>query len=1163
MKSIKLVLLIFIILSLNIDAAISDQDYVNKHIVILYDFSGSVLEQPNEIKRANQYLIHLICTDSLREENRLSEHDLIANRLKAFKISEPLYQPGDVVTFLTFGINSDGIATVTAASTTHSVFIDNFARELIKNLGSYPNSDHTNVNEFINEHCPRSNTKKNNYTFSRYVASLALKVIPEYYPQHTILIMVSDFKSGTDEASLADQLLVRKFFPHYLSAIKRYEENFKTIFEASELLTLSIGTTRAIVIKAVKISPILAPKFTCNFDQKPVLAKKGADEYRLPKTKFKLENMNNFRVDERYVLLYLPKSKSSKLYPTVFTRGSLNEGEITVADLCIPRIDIPRSENTAFLKLKLEGGFNRENAPLSASIESEGVTIPIHHAPTTKWGRIFLIIFGCLAIAGFSTWGLAFRKPKIVPRIAKNFERLNDKEEDIIIEWACRICRIPIALKNNSDVLNLKYPSPVISVDRPNIPEKYLEILNPSLVSEHNDEYKARNFGEEIVFEKLGPKTEKAVYLVLDLRKFPEPQDKTEPMTFRLNYKPDKNGDYVPQLEYKIIIRRSLGPFWLGIDPGTSASCIAGGDQLNNIELVKFYDTFVIPSLVYIRNDYKFPEGSSSITRYSDGIVCGKEAQVVMRANRERTFYSAKKLIGYNVSRNIRLNGNEIPVSGQDIVKVLNDYLIKEAKKFFIIQNKGVLINKAAVAVPNNFTPLKINKMVEAVKSSTGIEKVYHVYEAEAVTLYYLSNYETFNKERSEKMLKGLRENVIVFDFGGGTINVSIIGLTRPQSDSDKVKLEILARVGYAIGGETFDRIIAEIIWNKLGEATQFLPKPFAKPDEIAKFSNEEHSLWWLISLNLKDMAEQCKIKLSDQNRLTKERYREKYNEDIFSKITFLPKKIISFDYLSKQLQDIVSKVLEENSITIELADVLNNSEIKNVLLRLQECVESAATIYFEKNLEPIHTVIFSGRSSFFPTVREIIKEKILDKNKGQRPYYIDSMDENEVKLAVAYGTAYYAAEQQNIILSKLKTLANYGYLVVNPTQQQADTFRNVIPINSLFDEKSDNAIGIDKKQTIKNNNKRIKFYQVNSEKAKAQDIINNEEKEKYSQVAVVDVSSDFIQQLEISINSKDKFEGLVNDGKGDVPITADVEINDILEDTDEKYTWLLDNKGA
>jgi len=1157
MKRVLLLFLIFTILLLNTNAVLADQDYVNKHIVILYDFSGSVLDQRNEINRANQYLTQLICKDSLREESRVSENDFIANRLKAFKISEPLYRTGDVVTFLSFGINSDGIATVTAASTTHSVFIDNFARELIKNLGSYPNSEHANVEDFINQHSPKINTKKYNYTFSRYVSPLALKVIPEYYPQHTILIIVSDFRSGADDASLADQLLVRKFFPHYLAAIKRYEENFKTIFESSELLTLSIGTTRAIVIKAVKISPILAPKLACNFDQKPALAKKGTGEYRLPKTKFRLENMENFRVDERYVLLYLPKSKTSKLYPTVFTRGSLNEGEITVADLSIPRIDIPRSEPMALLKLKLEGGFNRDNAPLSASIESEGITIPIHHAPTTKWGRIFLIIFGCLAIGGFSTWGLAFRKPKIVSRVAKNFERLDDKEEDIIIPWASRICRIPISLKNNSDILNLRYPSPVISVNRPIIPEKYLDILDPSLVSENGDEFKSRNFGEEIVLEKLGPKSEKAVYLALDLTKLHEPKDKTEPITFKVNYKDDLKSDYV-EYEYHIIIRRSLGPFWLGIDPGTSASCIAGGDQLNNIELVKFYDTFVIPSLVCIRNDYKFPEGSFSITRYSEGIACGKEAELVMRANRERTFYSAKKLIGYSVSRNIQVNANEIAVTGQDVVKVLNDYLIKEANKFFKSQNKGVQINKAAVAVPNNFTPLKINKMVEAVKSSTGIEKVYHVYEAEAVTLYYLSNYDTFNENRSEKIPKGARENVTIFDFGGGTINVSIIGLTRPLFDSDKVKLEILARVGYAIGGETFDRIIAEIIWNKLGEAKEYLPNPFASKDEIAKFSEEDNSMWWRLSLNLKNLAEQCKIKLSDQNRLTKEQYRQKYNEEISSKITFLPKQIISFDYLSKQRQDIFSKVLEENQLTLELADVLNNDDINNVLIRLQECVESAATIYFEKNLEPIHTAIFSGRSSFFPTVREIIREKILDKNKGQRPYYIDSMDENEVKIAVAYGTAYYAAEQQNIILSKLKTLANYGYLILNPTQQQADTFKNVIPINSVFDDESDKATGIDKKQEVKHNNKRIRFYQVNSEKAKAQDIINNREKVKYSQIAWVDISSDFIQQLKISINSKDKFKGFVDDGKGSVPITADVEINDILEDTDEKYTWLL-----
>ena len=443
-------------------------------------------------------------------------------------------------------------------------------------------------------------------------------------------------------------------------------------------------------------------------------------------------------------------------------------------------------------------------------------------------------------------------------------------------------------------------------------------------------------------------------------------------------------------------------------------------------------------------------------------------------------------------------------------------------------------------------------------QNSTGIKKVYHVYEAEAVTLYYLSNYITFNEKRTNKILKGSRDNILVFDFGGGSINVSIIGLTRPLNQSDKTRLEILARVGYAIGGETIDRAIAKIIWDKLGEVTEYLPNPFDEPGNVSKYNENEKEEWWLVSLNLKDISEQIKIKLSDKMRLNKDQYKRKYNEEINRKLSLNPRLVISYDNLSSSRQQVLSRVLEDNDIILELEEILNDHEINKVLLCLQDAVKSAINIYFENNYEHIHTVIFSGRSSFFPKVRENIKTEIEIKNKGKKPFYIESMTEDEVKSAVAYGTTYYAAEQENIVLSKSKTLANYGYLILNPEQHKADTFRNIIPINSIFNIKNNKAEGIDKNQSIKHNNRVIRFYQVNSEKEKSQRIINNREKVKYNQITEVELSSDIISHLKLQINSKDKFEGKIDDGKGIIPITANIEIKDILEDTDKGYSWLL-----
>ncbi len=770
-----------------------------------------------------------------------------------------------------------------------------------------------------------------------------------------------------------------------------------------------------------------------------------------------------------------------------------------------------------------------------------------------------LIIIISLITIGLVTWGLALREPKLFLHVAKDYERLEGKDSIIVLDWNRRDLRIPIVIKNVSDILNFNYPSPVIIVDTPMVPDNDRANIDISLNTKDDNEFRKRNFGEEICLGKLAPKAEKAVYLVLDLTNFPEPKDKTKPIKFKFSYKAKLKADYIPQLGYEIIIRRSLGPFWLGIDPGTTASCIAGGDQLNNIELVQFHDSYVTPSLVSIRGDYKLPKGTKKIDRYSEGIACGKEAELLMRANLDRTFYSAKKLIGYNVSRKIKLNDKEYSVSGQDMVKILSDYLINQSREYFAQNRKGIQINKAVVAVPNNFTPLKITKMVEAVKNASGIEKVYHVYEAEAVALYYLSNYDTFNKNRSERIPSGVPENILIFDFGGATINISIIKLIRPGFGEEKVKLDILARVGYAIGGETIDRIIAEIIWNKIGEIREyFKPGPFDPLDELSKLDESKRTQWWMLSLNLKNIAEKIKVKISDRFRLSNDMFQKKYGENISDKIIIDTKQVLSYDFLDIQLQEILDRIIEQKQLILGIEEILNNDDIKKVLIRLQEGIESVLNIYYENTFAPIHSVIFSGRSSFFPTVREKIKEKIEAKNNGHKPYYLDDMSEDEVKFAVAFGATYYAAERENILLSRTKTLANYGYLILNEKQRQADTFKNIIPIGTSFDENTNKAIGIDKNQKVEHNNRLVRFYQVNCDKSKAEHIINNKEKEKYNQIAEVILSSNYIKYLKLAIDLSDNFFGEIDDGMGNVPINANVEINDIKEDTDEKYSWLL-----
>ncbi len=286
---------------------------IEKHIVLLYDFSGSVLNK-NTLNRANQYLTDIVCNRSLNQQDLISDNDFIVNKLRQYKFAEPLYQSGDIVTFCSFGINSDGIASVTASTTTRAAFFENFAKELVKLHDSYPNPSDRGIREFLNRNFPNRTTPRFNYTFSRYALPLSFKVIPDFYPVHTIFVIVSDFRHGAEESNIADQLLIQRFFPTFLNATRQFEEIFATKYKIIDLLTLNVGTINGIVIKVIEIQTALPATISLKSEEKPVLSKKGVDEYKISKTKFKLSNLENFKVNERYILLNFPRSKQIKQY---------------------------------------------------------------------------------------------------------------------------------------------------------------------------------------------------------------------------------------------------------------------------------------------------------------------------------------------------------------------------------------------------------------------------------------------------------------------------------------------------------------------------------------------------------------------------------------------------------------------------------------------------------------------------------------------------------------------------------------------------------------------------------------------------------------------------------------------------------------------------------
>lgn len=176
---------------------------------------------------------------------------------------------------------------------------------------------------------------------------------------------------------------------------------------------------------------------------------------------------------------------------------------------------------------------------------------------------------------------------------------------------------------------------------------------------------------------------------------------------------------------------------------------------------------------------------------------------------------------------------------------------------------------------------------------------------------------------------------VLVIDFGGGTLDLSLVRTIPSVSSSKPLKAEVLAKSGAYLGGEDIDRWIVE----------DYLRSKGLSQGEISKGS-------WQVLL---DLAEKSKIKLSreaqakdswfdDENSMTHEISLErKQLEEILEQHKFL-------DQLRNSLDEV---------LTIALNRGISKADIDKVLLVGGSClipaVQQLIISYFGKQKVALH----------------------------------------------------------------------------------------------------------------------------------------------------------------------------------------------------------------
>ena len=264
----------------------------------------------------------------------------------------------------------------------------------------------------------------------------------------------------------------------------------------------------------------------------------------------------------------------------------------------------------------------------------------------------------------------------------------------------------------------------------------------------------------------------------------------------------------------------------LGIDLGTTNSCMAvieGGQ----------------PKVLENKEGNRTTPSAVAVTKNGERLV-GLPAKRQAVTNPQDTLFSIKRLIGRrfndpDVKRDIELMPFEIIQAGEGVKVKMSDkeYTPREVSAMLLQKMKadaeerlGEKIEEAVITVPAYFDDAQRQATKDAVEVA-GLKVRRIVNEPTAAALAY-----GFDKK--------VGQQVVVYDLGGGTFDVSVLDVT---ADTVEVKS---TNGDTHLGGDDFDQVIIEWILAEF------------KKDQGIDLANDPLSLQ-----RIKEAAEKAKIELS------------------------------------------------------------------------------------------------------------------------------------------------------------------------------------------------------------------------------------------------------------------------------------------------------------
>ncbi len=249
---------------------------------------------------------------------------------------------------------------------------------------------------------------------------------------------------------------------------------------------------------------------------------------------------------------------------------------------------------------------------------------------------------------------------------------------------------------------------------------------------------------------------------------------------------------------------------------------------------------------------------------------------------------------------------------------------------------------------------------LERAAKQAGFAEVHFQYEPVAAALYY------------EMELAQTEEIVLVFDFGGGTLDTTLVRVGPQRHHIGDRRDDILATSGRAIGGNTFDEVIMEQrLFKYFGENSRYSEQRLTLPHHIFEMLRS----WYTISsLQERAMYEflDTVARHSDGRKQVKALeclIRKNYGYPLFQEIERAK------TTLSDEWETRISFFQEAIAIDEFFSRTHFETMIAGYLRQIEKCLDETLEQAAIKP-EQIGAVLRTGGSSYIPAVQRLLERK-------------------------------------------------------------------------------------------------------------------------------------------------------------------------------------------